>query len=229
MKKAVWLQLQVLISVGFLFVFSNQAQSQVIEPGTVQYEDTRPLGKKFVMIHIKGTIANPLADNLASEFKKIPVKADLVISLNSAGGSVQEGLRVIELIKKEKENRKIGTVVFNGEICASMCVPIYMQGTTRTAAEVSGFMFHGAAMNGFTNIPNPQVSRQIIEYMIRDGASEKWLMSLWKQGVFTEPTEYWMSGKELFEQKTGVVNAVVPRFVKFTPWSAPFDPSMGPK
>ncbi len=65
-----------------------------------------------------------------------------VIDLNSPGGSLREGNRLIELITKMKRNHHVVTRVRADNYCLSMCVPIYLQGQTRVAAASSNWMFH---------------------------------------------------------------------------------------
>jgi hypothetical protein len=48
----------------------------------------------------------------------------VVLFLYSAGGQVEEGDRVIEI----KHGHQLITVVLHGKLCASMCIPISLQG-----------------------------------------------------------------------------------------------------
>ena len=63
-----------------------------------------------------------------STIKKVELKLD------SVGGSVAEGEKVIDVLKKIKTTHKLYTVVGAGRRCGSMCVFIYVQGQKRFAA-----------------------------------------------------------------------------------------------
>lgn len=65
-----------------------------------------------------------------------------VIKLHSPGGSIREGRELIELINRVKRSATVDTLVADGDACASMCVPIYLQGQSRIAGPRARFMFH---------------------------------------------------------------------------------------
>src|SRR5262249_6779829 len=69
----------------------------------------------------------------------------VVLFLDSAGGQVDEGDRVIEVLKEIKQRHQLITVVPDGKLCASMCIPIFLQGEDRLAARASLWIFHEAA------------------------------------------------------------------------------------
>jgi ATP-dependent protease ClpP protease subunit len=69
----------------------------------------------------------------------------LVFLLDSAGGQVEEGDRVIEILKEIKLGHQLITVVFRHKLYASMCILIFLQGHGRRAARASLWIFHEAA------------------------------------------------------------------------------------
>jgi ATP-dependent protease ClpP protease subunit len=69
----------------------------------------------------------------------------VVLFLDSAGGQVEEGDRVIEILNEIKKGHQLITVVLHGKLCASMCIPIFLQGHDRLAARASLWIFHEAA------------------------------------------------------------------------------------
>jgi hypothetical protein len=58
----------------------------------------------------------------------------VVLFLNSAGGQVDVGDRVIHILDEIKPTHRLVTVVLDGELCASMCIPIFLQADDRLAA-----------------------------------------------------------------------------------------------
>ena len=58
------------------------------------------------------------------------------------GGSVAEGERVIDVLRQIKATHQLETVVAPGDVCASMCVFIYVQGQKRLGALTSSWLFH---------------------------------------------------------------------------------------
>ncbi len=66
----------------------------------------------------------------------------IVIELNSPGGALIEGRSVIDAISRMKATHVVETRVAAGEICASMCVPIFLAGQKRIAGPGARFMFH---------------------------------------------------------------------------------------
>jgi hypothetical protein len=93
-----------------------------------------------------GPIVGGMADDLRAALDKYgTVLHRVVLFLNSAGGQVQEGDRVIEVLDEIKLRHQLITVVPHGKLCASMCIPIFLQGQDRLAARASLWIFHEAA------------------------------------------------------------------------------------
>lgn len=214
-----------------LLLFSGFAQAQVLQPGTVKLTNAKGAQDQAIyVLTIKGTIASPMAQMVEAELAKATANQSLLLRLNSEGGSVTEGEKIIALLQKEKDlKRDLRSSVMNGEICASMCVFIYVQGTKRYAGEVASFMFHGATQFATTNIPDPWKTREQLHTFTKAGVSSTWLNRLWDEGAFTKPGAYWMSGKDLIDAQSGVVTDLLSRHEIDEPWSAPFDPNIRPR
>src|SRR2546429_435129 len=87
-----------------------------------------------------------MADDLRTAFDKYGRVLDrVVLFLDSAGGQVEEGDRVIAILNEIKLRHQLITVVPHGKLCASMCIPIFLQGEDRLAARASIWLFHEAA------------------------------------------------------------------------------------
>ena len=61
------------------------------------------------------------------------------------GGQVEEGDRVLAVLNEIKLLHQLITVVPHGKLCASMCIPISLQGEDRLATRASLWIFHEAA------------------------------------------------------------------------------------
>jgi hypothetical protein len=82
-----------------------------------------------------GPIVAGMADDLRTTLDKYGTVLDrVVLFLDSAGGQVEEGDRVIAVLNEIKLRHQLITVVPHGKLCASMCIPIFLQGEDRLAA-----------------------------------------------------------------------------------------------
>lgn len=215
-----------------LVLFPAIAPAQSLVPGKVQLEERKSgkTGKEFYVIALTGALAYPLArefDELVESFKD---DRPLLVHLNSGGGSYQEGLKIIATLRRlAQEGREVNTTVHNGEICGSMCVPVFLQGRKRFAGEVAAFMFHGVVAHGFTNVPNEAKTREALNLFLDAGVSKEWLDGMWGKKVFSLPGQYWMTAGELHRENSGIVTEIIPRHEVFEPWSAPIDPQIRPR
>lgn len=185
--------------------------------------------KDYVVFKLEGMIAYPMAREIEEHLDQIAADQTILFHLNSGGGSVDEGLKIISLIQREKlGGRTINTFVDQAEMCGSMCVPIFVQGMTRSAGTTSAFMFHGVRPF-HSNIPVVARTRELLKIFTEAGVSETFLDELWDLGVFDTPGEYWISAKDLVQQETQVVNRLLAAHRKYEPWTAPFDPQIRPR
>jgi hypothetical protein len=80
-------------------------------------------------IDLSGPIVAGMADDLRAALGKYGTTLNrVVLLLASAGGQVEEGDRVIEALNEIKLRHQLITVVAHGKLCASMCIPIFLQG-----------------------------------------------------------------------------------------------------
>ncbi len=209
--------------------FAIHAQAQIV-PGHLKVIDLTDQGIDGVALELKGGIAYPLADEYAQALAAIKPGRTVFLSFNSEGGVVEEGQKIIQLLKEQKfMGRQFVSLVNNGQVCASMCVPIYMQAQERRADEVAAFMFHGTYAGWSTNVPDAIKSKALLKLFTEAGVSQAFLDVLWEKGAFTQPGEYWMSARELWDEKTGIVTHLQPRHTKYAAWVAPFDPNIRPR
>lgn len=99
-----------------------------------------------IVLGWSGPVREPMSERVAAALDRY--KADqrrLVLILNSPGGSIEHGRRVVAAIRAR--GRAIDTLVQKAGVCASMCVPIFLAGTKRMADPEALFMFHQASLN----------------------------------------------------------------------------------
>jgi hypothetical protein len=100
-------------------------------------------------IEWSGPIVPGMADYVRGAFDRYGARSRrVVLFLDSAGGKVEEGDRVICLLDEIKQTHRLITVVPDGKLCASMCVPIFLKGDDRLAGRASLWIFHEAGYVG---------------------------------------------------------------------------------
>lgn len=204
-------------------ISTSLASAQMLTSGRwdVHQDDDQ---KKFA-VQLHGTIAAPLADEFENILTRAPEGYLLILDLDSHGGSLREGLKIIGLMRAEKAKRRVITTVDNGQKCGSMCVFLFAEGTRRWAGEVASFMFHGASPVG-SNIPDATQTDRLLNLLRDAGVNAIWLQSLMDLEVFSTPGEYWVSGRELVDQNSNLVTHMMPRHKKIRPVQIPFDPNL---
>ena len=188
---------------------------------TVREEPSR------VVIRWQGEVDTPMRDKLADAFAQLkPDPRPVVIALDSPGGRVQHGSEVISLILKQQSQRNVYTTVEDGAKCASMCVPIYLAGSRRSAAPAAKFMFHEVSFGRQVDDKLRQLQREhggfqvaaakrylvntgtddlFERYLKTAGASPKWMAEMRRE---VRGRDVWRSGRQLVEQRSGVVHAL---------------------
>jgi hypothetical protein len=192
-------------------------------------EDER-IAPGTVVVRYSGVIVFPLAENLAEAWREQHGKARrLILELNSRGGELKHAKKVIAVLKDIRAAAELKTVVRAGAICASACIPVFMQGAERQASGASAWMFHGACP-AYGNIPAARPTDDYVGLLQAAGVATEFLCLLQQSGYLEKPGEFWLSGYELVH----VYNAnVITRLI--APWQpleaqpAPFDPQIGPR
>jgi ATP-dependent protease ClpP protease subunit len=159
-----------------------------------------------------GEVRHPMADRIATAFRDHGgERRRIVLVLDSPGGSLSHGNEVIRELKRIGRTHALETVVQNRSICASMCVPIYLQGQLRTASAGARFMFHEVKIvDPITNERQPQSEKQkaanttqfLDLYFRPAGVSESWINDV---AIKIRGRDYWRTGQQLVDEKAGIV------------------------
>jgi ATP-dependent protease ClpP protease subunit len=166
-----------------------------------------------VYLRWEGKIDAPMADRVAAAFERYKGEArTFVLSLSSPGGSLDHGAIVIRLLRRIEQAHTLVTSVGAGDECASMCVPVYLQGQRRLAAPSARFMFHEVSFRDFfseeeSNAPQSakrrETDRLFGRYFDAAGVPTSWVTKM--LGEISGGREVWKSGRELVEERSNIV------------------------
>jgi hypothetical protein len=193
------------IAISATGLFGREAQAIPIQP--------HPLVE--VMIDQEGTlllswtgkVVTGMNDFIRTTYEKHgPTVRRVVLHIDSVGGEVEEGERVIQTLRRIKaDGRRLITFVGNGDICASFCVPIFLQGSERVAGLASVWLVHQVTFieeNGKVHLDRDQTTRIFTQYFLPAGVSASWIRSITAE---IHGNDLWFSGKDLVTLKTNII------------------------
>jgi hypothetical protein len=129
-----------------------------------------------------------------------------VLSLNSGGGSVREGEKVIASLRRLRATHRVDTLVERGATCGSMCVPLFLQGESRIAARASTWLFHEvtrpAKSPGQIKRVDGRYAVLIERYWIPAGVSRTWIDRMLP---LADGHDYWQTGDQLLQDRSGII------------------------
>lgn len=166
---------------------------------------------KTLIVAWTGRVELPMHTLLARAFDKWRSRSEqILLQLNSPGGSLREGGDVIELLQRIKHTHKLDTYVASAAICMSMCVPIFLQGDNRIAAPDARFMFHepkryfddGSEAKGFSFEREALTRRFFNKYFVNSPMDAQWRGQLEKDWI---GKDIFMSGAQLLEDGSNIV------------------------
>lgn len=167
--------------------------------------NTRP---NTVHLSWQGPIMAPMANQIRDAIESRKSQATrFVFRIASYGGSVAEGERVIDVLRQLKATHQLETVVAPGDVCASMCVFIYVQGQKRLGAMTSSWLFHEVSHNDpvtkqITRLDRPGWERLVDKYLRPAGVSSAWIDDLKPRTV---DSDYWQTGSDLIAANSGII------------------------
>ncbi len=209
-NRMVWVGLM-----GIIIVMGQQFFDKLARMGgtLTVITDGQPLDT--VKLRWEGPIQPPMKERIYEEWQKWRgEKRKIILSLNSNGGLVSYGGKVITLLRKIRKSNKLVTDVGYGDKCLSMCVPIYLQGETRMASRRSVWMFHEvrareAVSDKVVSSDRDDIERwtqQIIDrYFIPAKLDKGWLRDM---EIRIKSGDYWTSGAKLTREKSGIIHRV---------------------
>lgn len=179
-----------------------------------------------ITFELHDIIQHPAAREFEDSYAYLKKDKEIIIDLNSGGGSVEEGHKIIAFVEKiQAEGFRVKTRVLNGRMCGSMCVPIFLSADVREAAVTSAFMFHGVT-TGWSTVPSHEKTQELFMYMKSRGLTESFESYLWLEEALTAPGEYWLTGNELMELNSGIITKLLERHVKRKRVTMPFRPKL---
>ncbi len=162
-----------------------------------------------IVLHWTGKVAAPMAQQIQNAFEQRKHESTrVVLTLASGGGSVREGERVIEVLRRIKQTHRLQTVVGHGRMCGSMCVFIYVQGEKRTAALSSTWLFHEVSKSDphskrIVSLDRAKWEQLVATYWVPAGVSPEWIERI---KPLTVRSDYWQTGADLVNENSGIVH-----------------------
>jgi ATP-dependent protease ClpP protease subunit len=176
-----------------------------------------------IVLTWSGPVSEPMRNDVIAAFDRF--KADrrrIVIALNSPGGSVAYGRTVAAAIRNASQIHLIDTLVEQGGVCASMCLPIYLAGPERLAHPAARFMFHMVSLKpedpatARGNEAAVATYRKIIETVATDdlyendigthGVNAAWIAQMRRR---IDGRDIWITGQQLVDEGSGIVDKLV--------------------
>jgi ATP-dependent protease ClpP protease subunit len=162
-----------------------------------------------IVMSWNGPIAAPMANQIRDAFENRKQQGTrILLRVASYGGSVAEGERVIDVLRQIKSTHVLETTVTQGDVCASMCVFIYLQGQKRYGALTSSWLFHEVShmdpvSKQPTRLDRPAWERLVDKYFAPAGVSESWIADLKPRTV---GSDYWQTGSDLIRSNSGIIH-----------------------
>ena len=171
-----------------------------------------PADERTVTLHWRGAIEPPMLAKLTEALQEHRGRSNrFVLSLSSSGGSVGHGGEVIRLLRDIRRTHRLETVVEGGGTCASMCVPVYLQGDVRRAAARARFMFHEVSFRdiltnerqeGRARDSKTRTDKLFDDYFRPAGVPEPWIAEIRR---YMKTGDVWRTGDELLREQAGIV------------------------
>jgi hypothetical protein len=142
------------------------------------------------------------------QFEKAKSQVQAVyFQISSCGGEREEMEQAIGLLRSIKSTHTLVTIVDHGGLCASACVPVFLQGERRHGALTSSWMFHEVWYWADREHVDARVDRATTErffqdYFLSSGVSENWLNHL---RIMVQHSDYWQTGENLWNDKSGII------------------------
>lgn len=190
---------------------------EMLYAGVGRLEVKAEPGSDVVRLVWRGQIEAPMAARLSEAFAQHKATArTFVLSLSSPGGSLGHGGEVVRLLRQIATTHKLETVVEAGRRCASMCVPVFLQGQRRSAAAGAKFMFHEVSFrepltDEAKPVPATATARAtdqlFVKYFTTAGVPEAWIARV--RADMAGGNDVWKTAQELIDENAGIVDSTL--------------------
>ncbi len=208
------------LGILFLFVLLASPWQSAVAADDCADGKLRPVtiaGGDRLVLRWVGKVDKKMASALDDAFErnKLHIKS-VELSLHSCGGRVDYMAAVIGVLRHIKETHKLTTVVDQGAMCASACIPIFLASDNRRAALASLWFFHRSwrseLSGGVDEVQTAAPGKSSVErfherYYAPAGVSREWLRRL--RNVIENTNGYWQTGRDLWEAKSGLVTETI--------------------
>ncbi len=213
LNRILWVTVIVLIA---FFAYRAQDTIEMALSGVGKL-DVKPEPENATLyMRWRGKVDPPMAQRIADAYDKYGGEASrIVLSLSSLGGSLEHGAEVVRLLQRIGHSRRLETVVEGRATCASMCVPVYLQGEVRRASANAHFMFHEVSIrenfsNDKVDVPASVIGsatdRFFTRYFLPAGVPEDWVRQVRRE--ITGGVDVWKSAGELVNENAGIVQRI---------------------
>lgn len=200
-------------------------------PQTHWYEPPNPLGleiftsetlpwmaKDAIGLRYTGPLRAPSAEQLRKTLLATPRKYDhVLLELDSDGGDLAYVKELVGVLQEVRQHMTLTTRVTEGSLCASGCIPVFLQGEVRKASGSSIWVFHGAR-SAFTNVPDPSATDEYLDLLSNAGMKSAFRATLVEENRIYRPGSFILSGHELFDiYKSGIITELMPTWREETP------------
>lgn len=184
------------------------AESPLLRP--VKLRSGKMHGHEDVLVMVwNGAIGKGMTEQIRAAFDRHKDDTRTVVfRLDSPGGSVAEGERVIKVLRDIKRTHKLVTSVGAGKRCGSMCVFLYTEGDRRVAAPASIWLFHEVSYMNKEKTKILSLDRQrwldlVDKYWEPNGVNPEWIAKVKQQAV---KTDVWESGSDLLRDGSNLIH-----------------------
>lgn len=173
----------------------------------------------------------PLRSSLAEDLRKLLLATPqrfnhALLELDSDGGELGCVKEIVSVLREARGRMQLTTRVMEGSLCASGCIPLFMQGDNRKASGSSIWVFHGAR-RAFTNVPDPQATEEYLDLLSSRGMKQDFRAMLEADNRIYRPGSFILSGYELFAaHDSGVILELYPTWRQEVPV---FPSGLGPR
>ena len=157
----------------------------------------------------------PLKPMLAQELRRLLLASPgrykrIVLELDSNGGDLRVVRDLVEVLRQVRDQMELTTRVMEGGVCASGCIPVFMQGERRKASGASVWIFHGARTE-VTNVPSRRATNDYLDMLSSSGLTPDFRAELEYEDRIFRPGALILSGYEAFQvRNAGIITELLP-------------------